>query len=106
MERAGDALQDLLHRLRLSEPLEAWRAVEIWPEAVGEKIASRARAVGCRGGVLTVEVESPVWMAELTYLRRKLAEELNRRLGSEVVREIRLRPSGGRDSRSPDRTGA
>lgn len=106
MEKVGGPLKELLARLRLTEPMEGWRAVELWPDVVGERIAARARAVGFRGGVLVVEVENPVWMSELTYLRKRLIEELNRQLGRDIVQEIHLRPAGRRGGPQPDPPGA
>lgn len=94
MDRINGPLRDLLARLRLSEPLVGWRAVELWPEVVGARVAARARAVAYREGELIVEVDSATWMSELTYLKGHVIAEMNRRLASEAIREIRLRPAG------------
>jgi len=103
MDRIDGPLRDLLARLRLSEPLVGWRAVELWEDVVGERVAARARAVAYRDGELVVEVDSATWMTELTYLKPRVIAEINRRLASEAVRDIRLRPAGGRRSDHPSR---
>ncbi len=95
MDKIGAPLKDLLSRLHLSVPMLGWRAVEVWPEAVGSRVAARARAVAFRDGTLFVEVDSATWMNELGYLKHHMVTELNRRLGEEVVREIRLQPASG-----------
>lgn len=106
MERVGGPLKDLLARLRLSRRMEGWRAVELWPRVVGERVASHARAAAFRDGVLVVEVESTAWMNELAYLRTRIARDLNRELGSETVREIRLQPAAaGPDRRRTENEG-
>lgn len=94
MERIDGPLRDLLARLRLDEPMRGWQAVELWDEVVGERIAGRARATAFRDGTLYVSVENAAWMNELSYMRRKLTMELNRRLDGEVVRDIRFQPAG------------
>jgi predicted nucleic acid-binding Zn ribbon protein len=104
MERVGDQLQQLLARLNLEAPIQGWRAVDLWPDVVGPKVAARARAVSFRDGILTVSVESAAWMSELTYLRHRLVQELNRRLEGQVVREIRIQ-LGGSGASSPDKHG-
>ncbi len=94
MERIGGPLGDLLSRLRLKEPMAGWQAVDLWPEIVGERVASCSRAVAFRDGLLIVEVESTTWMSELTYHKRRIIRDLNAKLGGKVVvREIRLQPA-------------
>jgi predicted nucleic acid-binding Zn ribbon protein len=92
MDRIGGPLKDLLARLRLSEPMMGWQAVELWPEVVGERAAAHSRALSFRDGPLVVEVDSSTWMNELTYLKRRVIEELNRRLDGEIVHDVRMQP--------------
>lgn len=77
---------------RLGEA-EIWR---VWEVAVGPQIASKAKPSGFRDGVLTVLVASPPWMQQLNFMKRDMAEQLNRALGKEMVREIYLK--SGRQS--------
>ena len=95
MERISDPLKNLLSRLRLSRPITGWEAVELWSTTVGERVAAHTRAVAFRDGTLVVEVDTTSWMNELTYLERRIKTQLNERIGSEVIRAIRLRPAGG-----------
>jgi len=105
MKRINRPLEQLLMRLRLQEPMEGWKAVDLWAEVAGERVASRTRAVGFRDGTLYVRVESAAWMNELTYLRLQFLRELNKRIGDDLVKEIRLQPEES-DTGTPDRTGA
>jgi predicted nucleic acid-binding Zn ribbon protein len=95
MKKIEGPLRDLLQRLDLTDPMSGWRAVSLWPEVVGERVAAQARAVSLRDGVLIVEVESAAWMNELAYLRPHIARDLNARLGETVVTAIRLVPASG-----------
>ncbi len=105
MDRIGGPLQELLARLRLTGPMVGWQAVEVWPEVVGDRVAARARAVAFRDGTLVVEVDSSTWMNELTYLKRRMILDLNRRLGAEVVQDLRLQPASGEAARRAPRRG-
>ena len=78
--------------LNLRDPMEGWKAVELWPALVGPRVAAHARATGFRDGVVYVEVDTAAWMNELAYLRRKMILDLNEKLGSDRVKEIRLLP--------------
>ena len=101
LEPVGPLVRRLLRQLGLDRYLEAYRAVEIWPEVVGPAIAAQARAVAVRDGVLFVDVTSNVWMQELVLLRDSITERLNAHLGAPLVRKVvlsierRPRPDAG-----------
>jgi hypothetical protein len=53
---------------------------------------------------MLVEVDTPSWMNELAYLRRRIVSDMNERLGKAVVTEIRLFPAGhSGDTRSAEK---
>lgn len=87
----GDVVRAELNSLGLAERLreaEIWR---LWPEVVGQTIASRAMPLRIIKGVLTVAVSSGPWKQQLSFLKSAMLEKLNSRLGGEVVREIILK---------------
>jgi predicted nucleic acid-binding Zn ribbon protein len=95
-EPVSGVLARLLRELGLEDTARGWRAVSEWPEMVGPRVASHSRAVGFRDGTLQVEVEGSAWMHELGVLKRELLRTINRRLGSELVRDVRfVVPRGG-----------
>ncbi len=73
-----------------------------WPQAVGKRIASHARAVGFRDGCLVVEVEDPVWLQHLRTLGAQLLGCMRRVAGSGVVTRIEFR--AGVPRREPQRS--
>jgi len=96
MEAIASVLSRVLRQLGLEGDLEAWRAVDEWPQVVGPRVSRHTRAVGFRDGTLRVEVEGSAWMQELGYLKRDLVARINRHLGSERVRDVRfIVPRGG-----------
>jgi len=60
-------------------------------EKLPPTLVKHAEPIALRGGVLTVMVDEPVWLTELSFLREEMIERLNRALGKIVVREIHLR---------------
>ncbi len=75
----------LAERLR---EIEIWR---IWPQVVGETVASRATPLRIIKGVLTVAVSSGPWMQELRFMTQMMREKLNQALGAELVTSIVLK---------------
>jgi predicted nucleic acid-binding Zn ribbon protein len=86
----GAALQELLGDLGLKDRLQEYDAVRLWPEVVGAHIASMTEAKSIRNGQLVVLARHAVWRHELTMRAAELREKLNARLGSAVVKEIRI----------------
>jgi len=89
-------LPALFEQLGLARAAEDWRAVSDWPAVAGPRLARHTRAVSFRDGTLAVEVEGSAWMHELGFLKHELVRNLNRHLGADVVRDVRLvRARGG-----------
>lgn len=93
LERAGESR---FARVRLPIPAKVWR------EAVGARIAERARPAALWNGVLTLQVATSVWAHELSLLSTELCDRLRER--GVDVRELRFRvaPMGIVD-RPPER---
>ena len=97
LEKLGPSLQRFLEEAGLTKPLIGWKALSLWPEIVGEKVASRSRAVTFQAGRLVVEVDAPSWVNHLSFLRRDVIARLNARLGAGTVQEIQfIAARGGR----------
>lgn len=87
-----DRAVKLISRLSLPRgcvtPEELARAA--WPQAVGRRIASRARAVALADSTLIVEVDE-VWQGQLSTLRSQILARLKEVLGKEIVADMDLR---------------
>lgn len=96
MQPASSIVPRLLRDLGLEQGLLGFRAIQEWPDVVGERIAGRTRAVSFERGVLRVEVEGSAWRYELGFLERRVLLELERKLGARVVRKLQfVQPRGG-----------
>jgi hypothetical protein len=87
----SDVVRIELTALGLAERLreaEIWR---LWPEIVGQTIATRAMPLRIIKGILTVAVSSGPWKQELSFLKGMMIGKLNERLGGEVVKDIVLK---------------
>lgn len=87
----SELLAGSLKGLGIAERLREADIWRIWPEVVGQVVASRAQPLRIINGTLTVAVSSGPWMQELTFLKGVMKQKLNDSLGSEVVKEIILR---------------
>lgn len=81
-------LDQSLRRFDLAARLDDYGVWPIWHDVVGKMIARNAQPEKIRNGTLFVKVSSPVWMQELQFMKEMIAEKLNQRLKSEVVKTI------------------
>ncbi len=73
----GEILKDVLKSRGLGSGDLLFRIQRNWASAVGEKIAQHACPLMLRGGRLTVAVDSPAWMSELSMLSPQIIEKIN-----------------------------
>jgi hypothetical protein len=88
IERLGQVLHKSLKRLELSTRLDEYGVWPIWNDVVGPTIARNAQPEKIRNGTLFIKVTSPVWMQQLQYMKEMIAERLNQRLKTNIVRNI------------------
>ena len=88
IERLGQVLDKSLKRMEISTRLDEYGVWPIWNDIVGTTIARNAQPEKIRNGTLFVKVTSPVWMQQLQYMKEMIAEKLNQRLKTDVVKNI------------------
>ncbi len=81
--RVGDLLGSLLEKKGLGVQIERVAALEVWSEAVGQKISDVTEAKTVVASTLFVEVRSSAWLMELSLMRAALLERVNAGLGRE-----------------------
>lgn len=79
----------------LDATAQTWRIGEVWPEALGERVGSRAMPLRLTGGELLVSVPDAVWRQELSLLAPEIVARLNEKLGGPVVQRLRLIGAAG-----------
>jgi hypothetical protein len=90
-EKVGSLLKKVFGERGMDERLSRYQAWLIWDKVVGEQIASRARPLRFRKGVLEVQVDHPVWMQQLQMLKPQILDKLNRQLPNAEITDIYLR---------------
>ena len=91
-EAIGPIVKDIISRLGLKELTASSRVFEIWDTVVGSAIALHARPYSFREGILTVNVDSSVWLAQLErYRKRQIRDKLNSQLPHPLVKRVIFR---------------
>ena len=87
-EELGKILARKLKRLGIQKKLKEVTIADIWPDIVGDTVASHTAVIRCADGKLLVRVDNPVWRHELIYQKSSFLHLLNGRLGEHIVDDI------------------
>jgi predicted nucleic acid-binding Zn ribbon protein len=87
----AEAVNDYIREMNLGGKLSELAVINSWEEIVGKAISSRTSKIFIRDHILYVHLNSSVVRNELLMLREALKEQLNKKAGSEVIKDIILR---------------
>jgi predicted nucleic acid-binding Zn ribbon protein len=87
----AEAVNDYIKEMNLGEKLSEVTVISSWEEIVGKAISSRTTKIFIKDHILYVHLNSSVVRNELLMLREVLKEQLNKKAGSEVIKDIVLR---------------
>ena len=87
----AEAVNDYIKEMNLGGKLSEVAVINSWEEIVGKAISSRTTKIFIKDHILYVHLSSSVVRNELLMLREPLKEKLNKKAGSEVIKDIVLR---------------
>ena len=90
MKQLKKAIEEAIEGAGIKSALHQESAVTLWGAVVGRTVSSVTKAEGVDSGTLVVRVESSVWRQELHMQKEEMINKLNKKIGTEVIREIRF----------------
>jgi predicted nucleic acid-binding Zn ribbon protein len=87
----AEAVNDYIREMNLGGKLSEIAVINSWEEIVGKAISSHTTKIFIKDHILYVHLNSSVVRNELLMLREALREKLNKKAGSEVIKDIVLR---------------
>jgi predicted nucleic acid-binding Zn ribbon protein len=87
----AEAINDYIREMNLGGKLSEVTVINSWEEIVGKAISSRTTKIFIKDHILYVHLNSSVVRNELLMLREALKEQLNKKAGTEVIKDIVLR---------------
>jgi hypothetical protein len=91
INRISGTLIRILKERGLEGRLSEYHIFGQWDKAVGAVIARHARPHAVHGKKLTLIVDSPAWMQQLSLLKPELVEKVNKSLGKDAIKDIVLK---------------
>jgi hypothetical protein len=101
VEGVGKILPAVLKK-HLCRPDESLLAVlaPLWPSIIGKGIARQCRPVAFAAGTLTIATSCPTWAAQFRQLADEIRTCINRFLGGNLVRKLKVRVDPSIDTAS------
>ena len=90
MKSIKTVLNTYLFKTGLDVGVNQQQAVNLWPIAVGKKIAENTTVQDVKHGVLIVRVDSPIWAQELQFQKKEVLFKINKALGKKTIKDIRF----------------
>ncbi|NVO18129.1 MAG: DUF721 domain-containing protein [Bacteroidetes bacterium] len=85
-----DAIEKFLKDFHLEDKLKETQLLGSWEKVAGKLIARHTEEIFIREQVLYIKADSPALKQELNFMRTKLLTKLNKAVGSEVIKDIKL----------------
>jgi len=83
-----DVLPDVLSSLGIKNGIERQKAIFVWNKVVGRDIRKHTKPRYVRGKKIWVDVDDPIWIQQLSFLKSKILKKLNTELGGEHIVDI------------------
>ena len=87
----AEAVNDYISEMNLGGKLSEIAVINSWEEIVGKAISIRTTKIFIKDHILYVHLNSSVVRNELVMLREALRQQLNKKAGSEVIKDIVLK---------------
>ena len=87
----GEIIRKLMKSPKLAEKMEELDALDVWKELIGDNLQKFVGGAKMYKGNLYVKLSSSVLRNELSYKKNELKEQINKKLGREIVKEIILK---------------
>jgi predicted nucleic acid-binding Zn ribbon protein len=86
--RLGSVMGDLLRERGYLTPCREAEVLHLWPQIVGEKLASMTECTRVENGTLFVRVFSSSWRQEISFMKEHIIERIKRETRCKTITEI------------------
>ena len=83
-------VEKVLKKYRLTGDLDAYKVFRLWPELVGERISTHARPVRIDKFTLFIEVDDPLWLTQLKYMKTDVLERIDTSIKAGVLKDVKF----------------
>ena len=78
MDKIKDIVHDVIKKISSKKPEEQIQLQEIWKRIVGEGGQRHAAIHGFHDGILTIHVDSSIWLFQMSMKKKKFLKEIQK----------------------------
>ncbi len=83
-------LDSVLKERKLNADLDAYKVFPLWGEIAGPAVATHCRPVRLNGATLYVEVDDPIWLSQLRYMKRQILAKIDERIKPGTFKDLKF----------------
>jgi predicted nucleic acid-binding Zn ribbon protein len=83
-------LESVLKEHKLTSDIDAYKIFSVWGEIAGPTVANHCRPARLSGDTLYVEVDDPIWLSQLRYMKQEILQKIDRRIKPGTFRDLKL----------------
>jgi predicted nucleic acid-binding Zn ribbon protein len=83
-------LESVLKENNFEEEIETYKIFSVWEEIAGSQVAAHARPVRINQGTLYIEVDDPLWLTQLRYMKLDILRKIERGLKAGLFTELKF----------------
>jgi predicted nucleic acid-binding Zn ribbon protein len=83
-------IDKMLRRYGIDNAIAQNKALNVWNEVVGAKVAKNTQPEKVEHGVIIVKVSTPTWRQELFFQKNEIVDKINDKIGKIAIRDIRF----------------
>jgi len=80
----------ILKEYNLADTIDICKVFSAWNTIVGERIADHTKPVRVTDHILYVEVDDPLWLAQMKYMKGEILCKVEDMVKKDVIRDIRF----------------
>jgi predicted nucleic acid-binding Zn ribbon protein len=70
--------------------LEEVKIFSAWSDIAGARMAAHTRPTNINNRILYVEVDDPLWLAQLRYMKQDIMDKINIRIKTDLFKDVRF----------------
>lgn len=84
------ALESVLTEYSFAGDIDAYKVFYLWEDIVGDKTACHTKPIRINKGTLYVEVDDPLWLSQLRYMKMDIIDKIDRTIKEGALKDLKF----------------
>jgi len=83
-------LDRVLREYNIKGDIDAHKIFYLWDDIVGERTARHTKPARIGNGTLFVEVDDPLWLTQLRYMKIDILEKIEKKVKKGILKDLKF----------------